>query len=156
MRVDMSTGFPVPLGYVPDRSTPTSPGSAIWGSTPQWQRFPAIQQPATQQQQQQQPRLPQHQSRQASQASVLDAGPVPPCDWGLQPTGDPPRPPASLRPAFRAHPRNVQRRGVADTQARILFVDEGNQCRCAPPPPSLSPSALHTAACPLPAAADIA
>ncbi len=154
MQVDMSTGFPVPLGYAPDRSTPTSPHSARRGGTLQWQRFPAIpQSPKQQQQQQQQRRSPQHQSWPASQASVLDAGPVPPCDWGLQPTGGPPRPSASVRPAFRAHPRNVQRRGVADTQARILFVDEGNQCRCAP---LFSASELHSAACPVPAAASTA
>lgn len=39
--------------------------------------------------------------------------------------------PSTLRPSFRSSPRNAQRRQLSDKRARILFVDEGNMCRCA-------------------------
>lgn len=71
----------------------------------------------------QQPQLQQHQ---AAAGQYVGAGLHAP----TAPSGV--RWPSNLRPAFRSSPRNAQRRQPSDKRARILFLDEGNMCRCGP------------------------
>lgn len=132
--VSTSTGFPVSSAYAPAFSTP------------------ALDRARSNQQQQQQPRQLRQGKGQHLQQPWMDNSwwrtrrPQPPCDWGLMPKPEPVLGPSSVRPVHRVNPRRVQECREHQAPLKILFVEDGNQCRC---PPLPLPTQTH-APCKLP------